>query len=119
MTTPAGPTPPRPSRRERTRRIRRLAVTWTVVAFAAVWGVIYVQMRDGKDPALGTGVTNAAATTSAPAGAPAYVDPGEGYVDPGGGYVAPNDQYGGGPGYDDGGGAVQQGGGGGVTTRQS
>lgn len=111
---PAGSTPPRPSRHERTRRIRRLAVTWTVVAFAAVWGVIYVQMRDGKDPALGTGVTNAAVTTPAPddtTAAPAYVDPNGGYVDP-------NAQYGGGPGYDDGGGVVQPGGGG-VTTRQS
>lgn len=102
MATPAGPTPPRPSRHERTRRIRRLAVTWTVVAFAAVWGVIYVQMRDGRDPALGTGVVNAAATTSAPAdvpvapSAPADVEPDDGYG-------------GGGPGY----------GGGGVTTRQS
>jgi hypothetical protein len=75
---PAGSTPPRPSRHERTRRIRRLAVTWTVVAFAAVWGVIYVQMRDGKDLALGTGVTNAAVTTPAPddtTAAPAYVYP--------------------------------------------
>lgn len=121
MATPTSSTPPRPSRHERTRRIRRLAVTWTVVAFAAVWGVIYVQMRDGKDPALGTGVTNAAVTTPTQddtTAAPAYVDPNGGYVDPNGGYADPNDQYGGGPGYD--GGVVQQGGGGGgVTTRQS
>lgn len=123
MATPTGPISPKPSRHERTRRIRRLAVTWTVVAFAAVWGVIYLQMRDGRDPALGSDATNAAVTTSAPAdttAAPPYVDPNGGYVDPNGGYVDPNDGYGGEPGYDGGGVVTQQGGGGGgVTTRQS
>lgn len=62
MTTTAVPIPPssprpRPggARRERVRRIRRTVVAWTVVAFVALWGAVYVQMRSGGDPVLGAG----------------------------------------------------------------
>jgi hypothetical protein len=55
--------PAKPTRRERARRIRRFAVTWTVVAFVAAWGLIYTQMRAGHDPALTSGASAATATT--------------------------------------------------------
>lgn len=57
--------PPRTSGpRHRARCLRRLAVTWTVVAFAAVWGVIYAQMRAGDDPVLGAGTNTTPAVTA-------------------------------------------------------
>ncbi len=61
--------PRKPTRQERVRHLRRLAVTWTVVAFAAAWGLIAVQLRSGDDPALSsaaatTTVTTPAATTA-------------------------------------------------------
>jgi hypothetical protein len=56
---PIPPSSPRPrpggARRERVRRIRRTVVAWTVVAFVALWGAVYVQMRSGGDPVLGAG----------------------------------------------------------------
>jgi hypothetical protein len=61
---PAPPTHRKPSRAERTRRIRRLVVTWTVIAFVAAWAGIFVQMRAGDDPSLGTGTAAAALTTT-------------------------------------------------------
>ncbi|WP_354701049.1 hypothetical protein DSM112329_01355 [Paraconexibacter sp. AEG42_29] len=64
----------KPTRQERTRRVRRLAVTWTVVAFAAVWGVIFTQMRAGADPALGAGAPAVAATTGTTSEAAATED---------------------------------------------
>lgn len=68
MSTP--PTPRKASRLERTHRIRRLAVTWTVIAFVAVWGGLFVQLRTGHDPSLGSGTATAAltSTTSATSG---------------------------------------------------
>lgn len=62
MSTPR--TPSNASRLERTRRIRRLAVTGTVIAFVAVWGGLFVQLRTGHDPSLGTGAAAAALTAT-------------------------------------------------------
>jgi hypothetical protein len=59
------------ARQARVRRIRRRVVAWAVIAFVALWGAVYVQMRSGADPALGAGtkaavVTKAATTSGAP-----------------------------------------------------
>lgn len=64
MPTAPTPTPalrrhPGAGRRERVRRIRRRVVTWTVVAFVALWGAVYMQMRAGNDPVLGAGTSAA------------------------------------------------------------
>jgi hypothetical protein len=81
---PAPPTHRKPSRVERTRRIRRLVLTWTVIAFVAAWAGIFVQMRAGDDPSLGTGTAAAALSSTT-----STVDDGsgtdDGYGEDGGG----------------------------------
>jgi hypothetical protein len=71
-TAPRGGAGAGAARRARVGRLRRRAVAWTVIAFVALWGAVYVQMRSGADPALGAGtkaavVTKAATTSGAAA----------------------------------------------------
>ena len=61
---PAVPDPEQPARkdarkllaarRQRIRTMRRRVIAVSVTAFAAVWGVIFVQLASGHDPALST-----------------------------------------------------------------
>ncbi|MCW3014211.1 MAG: hypothetical protein JWO02_1303 [Solirubrobacterales bacterium] len=80
-TPPAAAAQPRkPTRIQRARRVQRLVVTWTVIAFVAAWGGIYVQMRAGSDPALGSGT--AAATSLVSTTTPdATTTPASGFAD--------------------------------------
>jgi len=61
------PQPPTRNRFARVRRIRRSVVAFGTAVFLAVWGVVYVQMSNGRDPALGRGQT-AAVTKAASTG---------------------------------------------------
>jgi hypothetical protein len=57
---------PRPA--ERRRRIRRRTIASSLVAFAAIWGVIFGQLASGRDPALANNPDKQQpAATSAPA----------------------------------------------------
>ena len=54
---------PRP-RQARVRRIRTTVVAWSTAAFLSVWGLVYVQMSAGHDPALGAGTAPAVTQTT-------------------------------------------------------
>jgi hypothetical protein len=70
-TTSRTSTRPRPGggRRDRVHRIRRRVVTWTVVAFVALWAAVYVQMRAGADPVLGSAASTALVSNKTSTGA--------------------------------------------------
>jgi hypothetical protein len=58
------------ARRARARGMRRKVVALSVTAFLAVWGVVYVQMVEGKDPALSTTTTKHVAKTNTASNSP-------------------------------------------------
>ena len=53
------------ARRARLRRLRVVAAAWVVSAFVATFGMVYIRMATGHDPALGTSVLQSQATTAA------------------------------------------------------
>lgn len=52
-------------RRERARSIRRRVIAFSLAAFIAAWLVIFVQLVEGKDPALSASTKHVASTSSA------------------------------------------------------
>ena len=62
------PSPAAQERRLRVAGIRRAVAVLAVSAFLALWSGLFVQLRSGHDPALGTASSSAASSSSAGTG---------------------------------------------------
>ena len=85
---PTGSSPPTPSadRRARVRRLRRIVVGWSVAAFVALWGIVYLAVHGdaslaSQSTAASTGRTSGDTSSS---GAQSGEDPSSATTDDGG-----------------------------------